>query len=305
MLNPAVTWLGALALAFLASSSSSLAWLLVFCAIPLLAIGWRVRSSQIRFPRLFLIMAILVILVRIGFRIIFGQSDPSAAGWSLPAFNLNLGPLGELHLFGFLSVATLISGLTDGLRLASIILAIGMASTLVNARTLLRYTPAALYELSTAVSISVNLAPQLIRSLSRVQRARALRGRSRRVSLLASIVIPVLEDTIDQSLALAASMDSRGFGYLRPNSRGRLRNLIAIAFVLVAIGTYLLLTGESAVAYGVLVLAVATSALVVRTASKNSLRTKANPLVWRQIDRISLFVICTAIVLRSSGLWAT
>jgi energy-coupling factor transport system permease protein len=280
MLNPAVTWLFALTLAFLSSSSSSAAWLALFCAIPLAAIAWHVRQTGKRFPRLFVVLAAIVILVRVGFRVVFGQSEVSGAGWQLPNIQLSIGALGELHLLGFVSLNSILAGVTDGLRLASIILAIGMASTLVSARTLLRFTPAALYELSTAISISVNLAPQLIKSLARVQRSRLVRGRSRKISLLTSVVIPVLEDTIDQSLSLAASMDSRGFGYLRPRSRGTLRTLLAISFVFVAIGIYLLLTGVSSLAFIAIALALAATAFSIRTASKNSLRTNAHALAW-------------------------
>ncbi|MEI6590848.1 MAG: hypothetical protein WCO24_02475, partial [Actinomycetes bacterium] len=160
------------------------------------------------------------------------------------------------------------------------------------------------YELSTAISISVNLAPQLIKSLTRVQRARQVRGRSRRVSLLASIVIPVLEDTIDQSLSLAESMDSRGFGYLRPQSRAKLRALLSISFVFVLIGIYLLLTGVSFFAFFAIALALMATALSLRTASKSSLRTNAQALVWSRPDKIMLTAIVALVALRVTGWWS-
>jgi energy-coupling factor transport system permease protein len=301
MLNPAVTWLSAFTLAFMASSSGSLGWLMLFCVIPIVVAALSRRKTG--YPKLFFVMAAIVVLVRIGFRVLFGSSGATGPGWQLPELNLSLGPLGDLHLLGFVTVSAVLAGLTDGLRLAAIILAIGMASTLVSARRLLRYTPAALYELSTAVSISVNLAPQLIKSLARVQRARQLRGRSRRISVLSSIVIPVLEDTIDQSLALAASMDSRGFGYLRPSSRGKLRNLLALAFVLIAIGVYLLLTGSAVVAFASLGLSLILTAFAVRTASKSTVRTSGTTLVWSVADRLFVLAIAAVILLRITGWW--
>jgi energy-coupling factor transport system permease protein len=234
--------------------------------------------------------------------VVFGQSQATGgAGWSLPDIQLNLGWLGELHLLGFVSVDSIVAGFTDGLRLAAIILAVAMASQLVSARALLRHTPAALYELSTAVSISVNLAPQLIKSLARVRQARLLRGRSSKISLLASIVIPVLEDTIDQSLALAASMDARGFGFL--TGRSKLRALLGSAFVLVAIGVYLLLTGITWAAYLTIGLALASTALVIRAAARSSVRTVAHPLVWSLADRLVLVGLAGLIVLRIAGWW--
>jgi energy-coupling factor transport system permease protein len=116
-------------------------------------------------------------------------------------------------------------------------------------------------------------------------------------------VIPVLEDTIDQSLALAASMDSRGFGYLRPTSRGKLRNLLALAFILIAIGVYLLLTHSAVVAFACLGLSLILTAFAVRTASKSTVRTSATALVWSVADRLFLLAIAAVILLRITGWW--
>ena len=94
--------------------------------------------------------------------------------------------------------------------------------------------------------MAINLAPQLIESLSRVRRARGLRGKSKRTSRLAGIVIPVLEDTLDRSLLLAASMDARGFG--RRGNQTTAELLFARALGLVALlanlfGIFTLLSG--------------------------------------------------------------
>lgn len=73
--------------------------------------------------------------------------------------------------------------------------------------------PPALYEVGTAVVVAISVFPQLAESVQRVRRARRLRGGDRgRMRVLHTVVIPVLEDAFDRSLALAASMDSRGYG---------------------------------------------------------------------------------------------
>jgi hypothetical protein len=99
-------------------------------------------------------------------------------------------------------------------------------------------------------------------------------------------------------------MDSRGFGYLRPQSRAKLRALLAISFVFVLVGVYLLLTGVSSFAFLAIALALMATALSLRTASKSSLRTNAQALVWSRQDKIMLTAIFALVALRVTGWWS-
>jgi energy-coupling factor transport system permease protein len=177
------------------------------------------------------------------------------------------------------------AALIDGLRLSAIIVAIGLANSLANPRKLLKSTPSALYEIATALSVAINLAPQLIASLQRVRRARGLRGGSQGLGSLRGLVIPVLEDTIEQSLQLAASMDARGFG--RKGSRGRSEVMLARvsgfgAVVLSGIGVYVLLAvaGNSGLGLGLIGAALTLGALTVKLSSLRKTRTKFRREPW-------------------------
>lgn len=275
-------WLLGLMLAVAASLSSNPLTLLGICIIAVAIIGiareesapW---SNSLKF---YLLLATAVVLLRLMFRVIFNYSLPQGdILFDLPAFNLNLGFGAPVSLFGAVSLASMQSALSDGLRLAAIILSIGLANSLANPRKLLKSTPAALYEVATAVAVAINLAPQLIESLQRVRRARSLRGRSVGLGALAGTIIPALEDTIDRSLALAASMDSRGFGRRGTMSNSEVRtartfSLLAITLILV--GTYFLLTTgtEQFTALGCLGLGVGFIAAAVRLTAKRSTRTR-------------------------------
>jgi energy-coupling factor transport system permease protein len=234
----------------------------------------REEAPWSRSVRFYLWLGAFVVAVRVLFRIIFnsGATD-SAIAFSLVELNI-----GGVRLLGSVSWLTLEAAATDGLRLAAIIISIGMANTLANPKRLLKSTPGALYEVATAMTVAINLAPQLIESLQRVRRARALRGRSSGISALNSIVIPALEDTIEQSLALAASMDARGFG--RTGNLTRLqqqasRILSLGGMLLVVIASYFLLaTNSQVLAISLLVAGVISLALTVRIASRRSLRTR-------------------------------
>jgi energy-coupling factor transport system permease protein len=106
-----------------------------------------------------------------------------------------------------------LSAAVDGLRLAALLCCIGAANTLANPKRALRVLPGALYELGVAVTVALSVAPQLIESVQRVRRARRLRaGSAGGLRALRSIAIPVLQDALERSLSLAASMDSRGYG---------------------------------------------------------------------------------------------
>ena len=73
--------------------------------------------------------------------------------------------------------------------------------------------PPALYEIGSALVVAVTVLPQLADSVRRVRAAQTLRGGDTgRVRGLRRLLVPVLEDALERSLALAAGMDTRGYG---------------------------------------------------------------------------------------------
>jgi energy-coupling factor transport system permease protein len=205
-----------------------------------------------------------------------------------------------------MSSISLQSALTDGLRLASIILAIGMANSLANPRKLLKSTPGALYEIATAISIAINLAPQLISSLNRVRKARELRGQSRGMRALPGIVIPVLEDTIDQSMALAASMSARGFGRRGSKTKANqvlVRTLGLSGITALAVGVFLLLISPATqiLDLALVGLGVFLTFLYIHLSSAGSLRTRYRKEPWRIGDYLLLFITASILFFSFGG----
>jgi energy-coupling factor transport system permease protein len=281
--NPGSWWLLALGMAVAAGASSS--WLTqLLIAISALAIVsiFREDAPWSRSVRFYFFLALFVVAARVIFRIIFNVPDPtSPTALRLPGLVIDIGFGPEISLLGEISTSALEAGATDGLRLAAIILSIGMASSLANPRRLLKATPSALYEIASSISVAINLAPQLIASLQRVRKARALRGRSKGLGQMAGTVIPVLEDAIDSSLALAASMDARGFGRrgeLSPRELFIARSSSLVGIALLGIGSFLLLAGGTQViALALIVLGLAASYLMIRLNSKAKIRTRYQP----------------------------
>jgi energy-coupling factor transport system permease protein len=228
------------------------------------------------------------------------QNPDDKTALDLPGFSVNLGFGPPVELFGAVGTQALIGGATDGLRLAAIILSIGMASSLANPRTLLKSTPSALYEIASAISVAINLAPQMISSLQRVQKARSLRGRSKGLGSMAGTVIPVLEDAIDSSLSLAASMDSRGFGRRGNLSRAlvigaRLSSLIAVGFL--SVGSFALLVGQTqSLGWALIAVGIVASFATIRINSKSQIRTRFEPVKLQFFDAI-LFAVSVALLI--------
>lgn len=302
---PGTWWLLALALMIVSGASGNIVTLFVLISLTIsLVLIFREEAPWSKSLGFYLALALSVVVIRVGFRIIFNTQNPADQTIiPLPQLSLNLGFGPEVDLFGNVGAITLNAGLTDGLRLAAIILAVAMASSLANPRKLLKSTPGILYEVASAVSVAINLAPQLISSLQRVKKARELRGRSKGLSNLAGIIIPVLEDAIDSSIALAASMDARGFGRRGALSGKmlfliRISSLSAIAFL--AIGSFMLLAGGLVeLALSLLGFGTIAIMLAIRLSSRTNIRTRFEPAKFSNLDYavISLggLLICLAI----------
>ena len=305
--HPTTWWLLAIVLAVIAGTASSL-WqtATISAASVALILMFRENASWARSLGFYLALAAAVIVIRILFRMVFSFSgEEDQILFQMPALTVNVG-LGEINLFGNISLRSIMGALLDGSRLAAIILAVAIANTLANPKKLLKSAPGALYEIATSVSVAINLAPQLIESFNRVRRARSLRGRSKRTGQLAGILIPVLEDTLDRSLLMAASMDARGFGRRSAQSATELIAARAIglaALVLNLVGIFILLSGFNVtLALALLAAGLVGAAMSVRITSKRNVRTSIGRTARTPLD-FAIYVVCAAaLVVNFAGL---
>lgn len=305
-IHPSSWWLLGGALAILAGSAinvfTPLAISLVSIALILI---FRENATWAKSLSFYLYLAGLVVAIRILFRIVFSYSSfQNDIALALPRFQLNLG-FTQIEFLGKVSWTSLNGALVDGLRLAAIILAVALATTLANPRKLLKNAPGALYEIATSVSVAINLAPQLIESLHRVRRARSLRGKSKRTSRLTGIVIPIIEDTLDRSLLLAASMDARGFGRRGKQSNSELfiaRLLGLIALLANLFGIFTLLSGLGDWLALILIGFGIVSGLVsVKITSRRKVRTSLNKQARSAADYSLLVALIGLLVANFAG----
>lgn len=302
LVHPTTWWALALTLAVIAGSANALPQTL---AIAGLAVGlillFRENAPWARSLSFYLAIAAAVVIIRVIFRIVFSFSAATdSILLELPRFQLNFG-LGAIDLLGDVSSKALLGALLDGTRLAAIILAIAVANTLANPRKLLKSAPGALYEIATSVSVAINLAPQLIESFARVKRARGLRGKGAKSSTLNGILIPILEDTLDRSLLLAASMDARGFGRKSNQSKGELllaRLLGLLSLIAITVGVFVLLSGFSPLAaLTILAIGAVTSMVSVRITSRRNTRTSISRTARTFVDFVILTICAGSLLL--------
>lgn len=244
-LHPMAWWLWALGLAAAASRTTNpllLGLVIVVCGCVVAA-----RRSDAPWAlafRYYLIAAGVVVALRVLARVVFGTGSGTLVLLDLPEIPLPEWSSG-VTLLGPVSADALLGGLYDGLRLAAMLVCVGAANALANPKRLLKSMPPALHEVATAVVVALSVLPQLADSVLRVHRARELRGgrRSRR-AVLRSVVVPVLEDALDRSLLLAASMDARGYG--RSGQRSAVGRFATGGLMLLGLG------GVAVGVYGVL-----------------------------------------------------
>jgi energy-coupling factor transport system permease protein len=242
--------------------------------------------------RLYLLLGLFVVVLRVFFRVLFGGGLGSNVLVDLPQVPLPDWAAG-VTLFGPVTSEALLAGLYDGMRLAAVIICIGAANSLANPRRLLASLPPALYEVGTAVVIALSLFPQLAESVQRVRRARRLRGDpGKGVSGLRRVVVPVLEDALERSLSLAASMDARGYGRsgeLSARQRRTTGVLLVCGLLGLCVGTYAFLDSSAPrslawpMLLGGLVLAVAGFV----AAGRRVARTRYRPERWHAADLLT------------------
>ncbi len=226
---------------------------LVVAVVALVVAARRTEAPWARGFKAYLILGLVVIALRVGFRALLGSQTGEHVLFTLPEIPLPDLAAG-IRIGGPVALEGLLAALYDGMRLATLLICLGAANVLANPKRLLKALPSALHEAGVAVTVALTIAPQLVESALRVGRARKLRGEpGRRLRLLHEVGIPVMTDALERSLLLAAAMDSRGYGRagtLARSTRAVTGALVVGGLVGVCVGTYGLLDASTSRALG-------------------------------------------------------
>lgn len=245
-LHPLAWWAWALGVAVATTRSPGLASTgMLIAALVLVVSLCRGDSPYARAFRGYLLLAGAIVVIRTIFHLLVGIKGGGPVVLPLPRIPLPSWA-GGIELLGPVSAPGLVSAISSGLALGALLLCFGAAIALTDPQRTLRSLPASLHLLGTATVIALTLAPQLIGSWQRVRRAQSLRGlRLRGWRAVAATTSPVLQDALDHSLTIAASMDSRGYARVHRGSSPLVLALLLLALLGAALGSYALLDGTS------------------------------------------------------------
>ncbi len=263
---------------------------LLALAVTAVVVLRRTNDPWARSVGVYFALAGIILVMRLVFQVFLGIPRGTTVLFTLPQLALPAWAAG-IRIGGPVTAEALLATLYDTLRLAVMLLCLGAANSLANPRRALRVVPAALYEASVAVVIALSVAPQLIESTRRVRRAQRLRGGAGRGwRAVTAVVIPVLADAIDRSLALAAGMEARGFGRTRgraPTGRWATAGLVA-SMLLLTFGGFLVLNGSHPVGWAVASLIAGTVGVVagLRMAGRELAVTRYRPDAWTPWDTL-------------------
>ena len=186
-------------------------------------------QTKLNIFKQYLFMALFVILVRLVFKLVFGS----------------------------LTFETAIQAVIDGTKLAAWVLGFGLVNVFVDFQKVFKHAPRALGDITVALSIAMNLTPEMAKSVIRIRANSKLRAHRRGFNVLRSVLVPMFSNAIDQAINLAESMDARGHSGKTFISAGELyfpnlnfrfgngRPVLTDASVRITQGTFTLITGNT------------------------------------------------------------
>jgi len=204
-------------------------------------------------------LAALAFVLRMAIGVVIGVPMPGQVLFTIPRITLPDLFVG-VRLGGEVTSQRLSTALDEAMLLVALILIFAAANALSNPHELLRVLPRRYYAIGLATVIASSVAPQSARSIQRVRAARRLRGKkSTGIASFRNVGIPVLEESLERSIDLAASLESRGYGYFPNPSRyrphiWRFRETLALASPVYGLIFVLLLPALSGVLLACLLL---------------------------------------------------
>ena len=235
------------------------------------------------------------------------------------AFNLLLGGYGETTLFelpawkvegeggrtvfqigGAVTLESLLYGLTTALVLTVMLVAVSIFNALVDHYQLLRGLPRVLYQAATVVSIAITFVPELFRAQKEIREALALRGhRFRGFRDLLPLLLNLVAEALERAMALAESMEARGFSGPPLSSGERRGPRIAVALGLAIVLAGWLLKGlweRPVLGFLLICGGCALLALTLWHLGRRVERSRHRRQIWQHRDRALALVSTLAVV---------
>lgn len=221
-LHPGLWWLWSISLAIdIARANSIITTPIAIAGMSLLVLTSVNPSPWAGSFWVSLKLGLLIIALRLLIATLIGVPYPGQTLFTLPQISFPSWMSG-IHLGGAVTAERLYVTFHEALVMAGVIACFGVATSMTSPHRVLRSIPVMFYEFGVAVVIATTLIPQFVSSVVRISQAQKLRGQSSKsLRNWKRIAIPLLEESLARALNLAASMDSRGYGFSRKRSRYR------------------------------------------------------------------------------------
>ena len=247
-LHPVAWWIWAIGVAVAASRTTNpLVLGLLAAAVLNVAVARRQPGPAGHAIGVFVRIGLVVIAIRVVLTVLVGARVPGTTIVTLPSVDLPDWAAG-VSLGGPVTWEQVLGAVYGGMQLAVVLGCFGAVNAVASAYRLLRALPPVLHEAGVAVAVAVTLAPQLVVSVGRVRAARRLRGRPGGIRGLRGTVMPVLEEALERSIRLAASMDVRGYGRTRavaPGTRRLATATLLLGMCGLVVGSFAVLDGSA------------------------------------------------------------
>lgn len=286
----AVTWLvWALAAATSVELAPSPVYVCIVIAIAALVVQIHATDSPLAraFPAL--------LLLGVGFgllRVVLTAATTHGVGTALfttPAFTLPQ-LLGGFTVGGTVELPVVLQAAAESFAIVGILATFGAFNAVVSHHELLQAAPRAFYEPGLVVTVALAFVPSTMTAVAAVREADLARtgGRVVRRGRLLRQAIPILESGMERALALAESMDARGFGHAAPSGPERTAGWASVVGLFALGAAFVALVGRARGTASVLgFVGVASLAAAVVLASRAGARRRYRA---RRLDRADWLV---------------
>lgn len=237
--------------------------------------------------------------------------DPSGTSpdtwFTLPQFTLPR-LLGGFTVGGSIEGVVVLTAASQAFAVVGIMAAFGAFNAVASHHELLQATPRAFHEPGLIVTVALAFVPSTMQAVAAAREADMARtgGRVVRRGRLLRTAVPIVESGLERAMALAESMDARGFARHEPGPRDRVAGWLGFASMLALGGAFIALVGRAsawAVVAGVVGAVGVTAAVVVASRSSGPTRYRPRRLTSRDVTMIAVALATPAglAVLRSAG----
>lgn len=212
--------------------------------------------------------------------------DPStsaADAWvTLPQFTLPR-LLGGFTVGGSIEGIVVLSAASQAFAVVGVMAAFGAFNAVASHHELLQATPRAFHEPGLIVTVALAFVPSTMQAVTSAREADLARtgGQPIRRGRLLRTAVPIVETGLERAMALAESMDARGFARHTPGPRDRLAGWLGFGSLLALGAAFMALVGRAsgwAVVAGLAGLAGLTAAVLVASRASGQTRYRPRPI---------------------------